>query len=51
MHSPGRTLRNSLFFLVLTVACAALPQLWAQASPKAWSNQSLSPDERAALVL
>ena len=51
MHLPERTLRASLFLLALTIASAALPQLWAQTNSKPWMNQSLSPDERASLVL
>ncbi len=51
MRPPERILRSSRLFLVLVIACATLPQLWAQANSKPWSNQSLSPDERASLVL
>lgn len=53
MHFPGRALRTNLCFLSVTLACAALTPLWAQsgAQSQPWNNQSLSPDERAALVL
>jgi len=62
MSLPATKFRNTV--LILAVVCLAFPQLWAK-SPKQpspspsskessnapWMNQSLSPDERAALVL
>jgi len=49
----GLSLRSSLLTLTLLILSLAVSNSWAQSGNKAhpWSNSSLSPDERAAMVV
>jgi len=51
MNLDGRSLRSFLGFGIAIVFSATIPASAQSASPQAWMNSSLSPDERASLVL
>jgi beta-glucosidase len=51
MNLDGRSLRSILGFGIAIVFSAVLPASAQSASQQAWMNSSLSPDERASLVL
>jgi len=56
MATQTSTLRNTSFLISIVILCALLPasaqtQASAKTTPKPWLNFSLSPDERAAMVV
>ena len=51
MPLPCRRLLNRFFSFSILLLIAAVSNLWAQGASHPWSDTSLSPDDRAAMVL